>query len=124
MHSASLAAAPAAEPLIYDKLPPELGRDIVCLRAQDHYVEVTTTRGTALVLMRLGDAERDLSCIDGMRVHRSWWVALDQVESLARTESGSWELTASCGQKIPVSRGQREALREALEVRPRPRAAE
>ncbi|WP_370241037.1 LytTR family DNA-binding domain-containing protein [Pararhodobacter marinus] len=101
-------------PLLFEKLPSDLGSDLVSLRAQNHYVEVTTTRGTAQVLMRLSDAERDLAPYEGMRVHRSWWVNLAHVASHARTSAGGMELTLSNGQKVPVSRNQRAALRAAL----------
>ena len=37
-----------------DRLPPELGRDLVYLRMADHYVEAFTTAGSTLVLMRFG----------------------------------------------------------------------
>lgn len=103
-----------ALPLLLQRLPPELGRDVVCVQAQNHYLEVTTKQGKALVLMRLGDAERDLSVIDGLRVHRSWWVALGHVASYSRTEGGGASLTTSTGQVIPVARNQREDLIAAL----------
>lgn len=103
-----------AQPLLFQRIPGELGRDLVCLRAQDHYLEVTTTRGSALVLMRLRDAERDLAAIKGMRVHRSWWVALDHVACFSRAEGGGVTLLTSTGQQVPVARGQRDALRDAL----------
>lgn len=107
-----------AEPsLLLQRLPPHLGRDIVCLRAQDHYLEVVTTTGSVLVLMRLSDAERALTAIPGMRVHRSWWVAFDHVARFSRAEGGGVSLTTSTGHVIPVSRNQREALDAAMASR-------
>lgn len=103
-----------ALPLLFQRIPPDLGQDLVCLRAQDHYLEVTTTRGSALVLMRLSDAERDLAAVKGMRVHRSWWVALDHVACFSRGDSGGVTLLTTTGQQVPVARGQRDALRDAL----------
>lgn len=110
---------PLPEPLLFEKLPTELGRELICLQAQDHYVQATTTRGTDQVLMRLSDAERDLTQFHGMRVHRSWWVNLAHVTDMARTENGGTELTTSNGMTIPVSRGQKAALRDALDERRR-----
>lgn len=101
-------------PLLFQRIPEHLGRDLVCVRAQDHYLEVTTPLGSALVLMRLCDAERDLSGVRGLRVHRSWWVALDHVAGFSRAEAGGVSLTTSTGHMIPVSRGQRDALIAAL----------
>lgn len=104
-------------PLLFEKLPQSLGRDLISLRAQDHYVEVTTALGTTTVLLRLSDAERDLIPFKGMRVHRSWWVNLDHVRDLTRTEGGGMEVTTIDGQVIPVARGQRTAVRQALDER-------
>ena len=55
-------------------LPDGVGRDIISLKAAEHYVEVTTTSGTALILMRFRDAVAELGNL-GIRVHRSHWVA-------------------------------------------------
>ena len=112
--------APASDlppPLLFEKLPAELGHDLISLRAQDHYVEVTTVLGSATVLMRLSDAERDLTALHGLRVHRSWWVNLDHVRALNRTEGGGMELSTIDGQAIPVARGQRATVRQALDAR-------
>lgn len=106
-----------APPLLFEKLPPELGRDLICLRAQDHYVEAMTALGSAAVLMRLSDAERDLAGLAGLRVHRSWWVNLDHVTGFVRSEGGGMDLTLSNGMVIPVARGQRAALRSAIHKR-------
>lgn len=108
----------APPPLLFERLPGDLGRDLISLRAQDHYVEVATARGRATVLMRLSDAERDLGRLNGMRVHRSWWVNLDHAAALARTPGGGMVLTTSDGQEIPVARGQRAALQAVFDNRP------
>jgi hypothetical protein len=106
-----------AEPsVLFAKLPAALGREIVALQARDHYIDVTTTLGSALVLMRLSDAERDLASWDGMRVHRSWWVSLAHVQQIEKGTSGP-ELRLSTGQIVPISRNQRAAVRDALAAR-------
>ncbi|MFN4099845.1 MAG: LytTR family DNA-binding domain-containing protein [Pararhodobacter sp.] len=109
--------APAPAALLFDKLPAELGQDLICLRAQDHYVEATTTLGSATILLRLSDAELSLGSDTGLRVHRSWWVNLDHVTGMTRTAGGGMELTTSNGLAIPVARGQRAVLRAALDRR-------
>ncbi|MEM1378769.1 MAG: LytTR family DNA-binding domain-containing protein [Pseudomonadota bacterium] len=92
------------------RLSPETGTVITTLQAQDHYVEVTTTRGSELVLVRLADAERELEGIDGMRVHRSWWVARDAVASTKRL-NGKLVLALNDGREVPVSRANERAVR-------------
>ena len=73
--------------------------------------------------MRLSDAEALLGPGTGMRVHRSWWVALDHVTGTERTAGGGMDLITSNGLRIPVARGQRAELRAVLE-RQQPRPAE
>ena len=72
----TLPDAPPAEPpdggspVPQLRLPEEIGRDIVYVHASGHYVEVFTTGGTAVVLMRLSDVARALDG-QGMQTHRS-----------------------------------------------------
>lgn len=115
VQSAQTDAVPVdpATPLLFAKLPASLGRDIVSIQAKDHYIEVTTPKGSALILMRLSDAEQDLSALDGLRVHRSWWVNFAHVERIEKGVSGP-ELRLSTGQSAPVARGQRAAVRAAI----------
>lgn len=97
--------------LLQSKLPHHLGHEIVTVQAQDHYVEVTTLKGSAMVLMRLGDAVRDLEPLNGLQVHRSWWVNPAYV---IRTETGKSgpELVMETGSKIPVGRSFRKVVRD------------
>lgn len=76
----------------WSRLPPELGRDILALRAQEHYVAVTTTQGSALVLCRFGDALREVDDLDGLCVHRSHWIARRAVAEKV-PERGGYQLT-------------------------------
>lgn len=110
-------AAPTRPPLtlLQSKLPHHLGHEIISVRAQDHYVEVTTPHGSAMVLMRLGDAIADLGPLPGLQVHRSWWVSLAHVEREERGPNGP-ELELSSGQRVPVGRSFRSALSAAKEA--------
>lgn len=103
----------AAPTVLQGKLPHHLGREIVAVRAQDHYLEVTTPKGSCMVLMRLGDAVRDLEGLNGMQVHRSWWINLAHV---ARTERGANgpEIVLTTGGRVPVGRSYRAAFRAAV----------
>jgi hypothetical protein len=98
------------------KLPHHLGRDIVAVQAQDHYLEVTTLKGQCLVLMRLGDAVRDLAPLPGMQVHRSWWISLAHVARVDKGANGP-EIVMVTGARVPVGRSYRAAFRAAMEAR-------
>lgn len=84
------------------QLPPAIGTDLIAIQADLHYLQVRTTRGRATVLASIAAAETALGD-DGLRVHRSHWVALRHVVRLARTARGTF-LTLTDGSRVPVSR--------------------
>jgi hypothetical protein len=104
--------APPPRPRLLDRLPTEKRGRIVRLSMQDHYVEVHTDRGSALILMRMSDAIAEIEGVDGLRIHRSHWVARDAVEAVERRE-GRLVLRLRGGVELPVSRSYVEAVRSA-----------
>lgn len=111
------AQAPAApEPLpgaaphvrFLDRLPPEAGRDLVCIMGMGHYLEVVTASGSTTVLMRFADAIAELGAI-GLRVHRSYWVAHRHVAGLER-RNGRTRIRLTSGDELPVSRTYMDAV--------------
>lgn len=104
--------AAVARPMILDRMPLAKRGPLLSLSVQDHYVEVTTTRGRELLLMRLGDAIRETPPVEGLQVHRSHWVARDAVSAADRRGDGAI-LTLSDGRTIPVSRTFLPAVRDA-----------
>jgi hypothetical protein len=116
--AAANAPAPAPEPAapeppaILKRLPVVQRGRLYGLSMQDHYVEVATDRGRALVLMRLSDAIAETAPVAGLQIHRSHWVALDAVARSGRSEGrGFVELLD--GTRLPISRGYIEAARSA-----------
>ncbi len=105
-------APAAARPRFLDRLPHGIGRDLVYLRMADHYVEAFTTEGSDLVLMRFADAVAELEGANGMRVHRSYWVARAHVTGAERI-NGRPALCLTGGHKVPVSRTYLPAVRAA-----------
>ncbi|MYE10887.1 MAG: LytTR family transcriptional regulator [Gammaproteobacteria bacterium] len=95
-----------------DRLPKHVGRDIVCLSMADHYVEVFTTEGSTLVLMRFSDALSELDAADGLRVHRSHWVSRGHVTGATR-RNGRTLLRLTGGREVPVSRAYLADVRTA-----------
>ena len=104
--------APRTASRFLDRLPPQLGRDLVYMRMADHYVEAFTTAGSTLVLMRFGDAIAELEGANGLRVHRSYWVARPHVTGTTR-QNGRTILNLTGGHEAPVSRGYLAAVRAA-----------
>ncbi|HEX8579470.1 MAG TPA: LytTR family DNA-binding domain-containing protein [Allosphingosinicella sp.] len=95
-------APPPSPSLFLRRLPPALGRDLLLLEMQDHYVRAETVLGSTLLLMRFRDAVEELGA-SGMQVHRSWWVAFGATEALER-EGRSARLRLKGGGTVPVSR--------------------
>lgn len=107
----SAAAAPAP-PRLIDRLPTPLGREVLALQAEDHYVRVHTARGSTLILMRFADAVAELDGLEGLRVHRSWWVARAAVAAV-KPEGRRLSLTLVNGIAAPVTREAVPQVRKA-----------
>ncbi|GHC66716.1 LytTR family DNA-binding domain-containing protein [Neogemmobacter tilapiae] len=90
------------KPNLLDRLPLEKRGVLICLSVQDHYVDVVTSKGREMLLLRLSDAIRETGAA-GLQVHRSHWVARDQVRAARRQGDGA-VLTMANGLEIPVSR--------------------
>lgn len=86
------------------RLQPELhDAELWALGAEDHYVRVITNTGNDLILVRFADAISEADGIEGLRVHRSWWVARQGIDRIAkRTEGGV--IFLKNGVEIPISR--------------------
>jgi LytTr DNA-binding domain len=102
-------SGPHAEPPV--RMPPRLmsrlGADVqgevLRLSARDHYVDVVTDKGSSQLLLRLSDAIAELDQVDGLRVHRSHWVAMSAVVGQERKGDKRF-LVLSDGTRVPVSR--------------------
>ena len=95
------------------RIPAEVsGGTLYAINAEDHYLRIRTSRGNALILMRLSDALAELNSMDGLRTHRSWWVARDGVEKIERT-NGKIILHLRDGTSAPVSRTYAPEIRKA-----------
>lgn len=86
--------------------------DLWAIASEDHYCRVYTSLGSELILMRLADADRELADADGLRVHRSWWVARKGVANAERSD-GRVRLKLRSGEDVPVSRSYQSAVKDA-----------
>ena len=111
VHEAPPSDPPSAEGFL-SRLPSRLGRDLLCLQMEDHYVRAHTTRGSDLILTSLKDAIAELGAVEGMQVHRSWWVAHDAV-SEPMANGRNLFLRLSNGVQVPVSRASVAKLKSA-----------
>ena len=89
-----------------------LSGDVVCVRVSGHYIDVVTTTGSSVLLMRLGDAMAALGD-RGMQTHRSYWVAYHHMRRLVRRDH-RMAVRLSDGQEVPVSRPYIRPVRERI----------
>ena len=102
----------ADDPRILARLPFAKRGALISLSAVDHYVEVTTNAGSELVLMRLSDAIAEAEPVEGMQIHRSHWVALNQIKNVERAK-GKTTVVMTTGSALPVSRSNVAQLKDA-----------
>ncbi|MGC9370517.1 MAG: LytTR family DNA-binding domain-containing protein [Paracoccaceae bacterium] len=111
LESPSSRPAGPPPPRLLERLELSRRGRVVRLAVSDHYVEVVTEHGSQRLLMRFRDAIAELDGADGLRVHRSHWVALPEVRGQV-TEKGRLFLILSDGARVPVSRNYRKAVAE------------
>ena len=100
------------ESRFFDRLPDELGRDIIYLSAAAHYVDVVTAAGSASILLRFSDAVAELGDL-GMRVHRSYWAAYGHVKRAVRRD-GRTLLLLTGDHEVRVGRNYLPEVRAAV----------
>ena len=110
----AVSPGPSADSLeaLFGRLPEMLGRDIVYISVSGHYLNVVTTEGSCLILMRLADAVASLGEV-GIQVHRSYWVANRHIVAVQRLD-GRMMLRLTGGHEVPVSRTYRVAVNAAV----------
>ncbi len=102
-------AAPSARPA---QIAAQLLTQTLCLQMEDHYIRVHTATGSELVLLPMRQAIEQLSKVEGLRVHRSWWVSRAAVRAVSR-DGRALVLELSNGLKVPVARNNVTSLRSA-----------
>ena len=78
-----------------------------------HYLRIYTPEGNTLILHAFGRALDHLDDIDGMRIHRSHWVATDHVQAVRR-DGEKVVCQLDNGTELPVSRPYRSELRSRI----------
>ncbi len=99
-------------PRLLARLPVPLRGRLISLSVTDHYVHVSTDKGTHMLLMRLSDAIGETAPVAGLQIHRSHWVALDAIQRVERGARKS-EVVLHGGTRLPVSRTYLPQLKEA-----------
>ena len=110
-----IAAEPAASESSaswLEQLPPAIGRQLLRIEADLHYLHVYTQGGRAMLLGSLAAVAAELGDA-GIRVHRSHWIAIDQVQRVQRNAQG-WFCELRDGSRVPISRRRVREVHERL----------
>ena len=91
-----------------------LASELMYLEASGNYVNVVCKDRTAFVRGPLHDVLGDVSCIDGLQIHRSVWIALRECKGFER-DGERVIVIATNGQRLKVARGRRNEVIAAIE---------
>lgn len=111
---ASLVASPV--PRFFQRLtriPDVTPNELLAVEAEDHYIQVHTTRGKELIYYRFGDALEELAPLDGLRIHRSAWIS-KQAVARVEVDGRNMQVVLSSGARLRVSLSNRGAVLNAL----------
>jgi hypothetical protein len=87
--------------------------EVLHVQALDHYLEVNCKDQKLLVRGRMRDAIECLQSANGIQVHRSHWIAINQIKRLYRAGRDSKLLLVN-GSVVPVARSRVARLRQEL----------
>ena len=96
------------------RLPEKIAKDIVYLKAEDHYLNVYSRDSQDVLLATLSGAVVELGNI-GLQVHRSYWVSYRHIRNLVEV-SGRYRLCLTGDHRVPVSRTYLQVVRAYLKA--------
>lgn len=105
--------APLPPPFLRRLRTPRRPDELLAIEAEDHYVRGHSARGSELIHHRFSDAVAELAGMDGVRVHRSFWVSRTAVVG-ADFQSASGVVRLSNGMTVPVGQRHRAPVERML----------
>ncbi|MEM7441513.1 MAG: LytTR family DNA-binding domain-containing protein [Pseudomonadota bacterium] len=93
----------ASVPKLLRRVGPGAGKQLIRMAMADHYVELFSETGKHLLHMRFTDAVAELPDNLGGQVHRSHWVAWDQIAGANRDGQKRWFVLKD-GTQVPIAR--------------------
>ncbi len=94
-------------------LPPELRGRVRRISVESQYLRIFTDQGQSVIRCSLGKATGLVPQKSGIRIHRSHWLACEDIENL-HFDNGNPRVTDSFGDIFPVSRSAVDTIREKL----------
>lgn len=99
---------------LFEMLPPGLRGKVLSASAEDHYVRVSTVHGETLVRAKFQTIVDLLKETNGMVIHRSHWIALDEIATVSRREHGGLVVQLKNGAEFHVSKSRAATFREQI----------
>lgn len=87
----------------YSLLPSNIGKNILYLQSELHYLRVVTDVGECMILFSLIEADKKLPSTSGFMCHRSYWVSRAHISAF-KQRGRTGQITLSNGTIIPVSK--------------------
>lgn len=104
----------SGEQKLFALLPISKRGELVSVSADDHYVNIKTSRGSAHIRLKFSAALELLAESDGIQVHRSHWVNLNAVTDLKTGRDGKPVIKLLDGSEIPVAKARKKVLKSRL----------
>jgi DNA-binding LytR/AlgR family response regulator len=92
-------------------LAPGQKGDILSFSANDHYLDVVTSKGASLIRISFSDAVSMMNTNDGIQVHRSHWVSRNAISSIERQNGSNHVVILTNGTQFPIARGRLASVR-------------
>lgn len=90
--------------VFFSRVPHHIRGRLILLQTNDHYLNVTTDKGAALIRLSLQEAIDMLDGhVEGVRVHRSHWVSV-HILATCKFDTTKRNLTLPTGQIVPVAK--------------------
>lgn len=99
-------------PHFLSKTDVAIGKAVVALKAEGHYLRVYTDLGDDLIYYRFSDAVAQMGENAGIQVHRSYWVNPKSAQAV-KDGSGKFELHLPNGLTIPIGQTYKQNVRAA-----------
>lgn len=104
----------SGEQRFFALLPVGKRGQLVSVSADDHYVVVKTSKGTAHIRLKFADAMEMLQDSAGVRTHRSHWVSTNAIRDLHTGGDGKIVVTTLDGSEYLVAKSRLKDVKEHL----------
>lgn len=85
------------------------------LEAQNQYTNLVMKNSETLIRISITKAVKEMDVTNGMRIHRSHWVAFERISEITKKNRSTFVIMDD-GSKVPVSKKNRESLNKALSM--------